>query len=601
MTQPIFGIETEYALSGPGGPREVLAAKIVHSVAEDVASLPGMHDYDRFLANGSRLYVDCGAHPELSTPECTTPTEALTYIRAGEALLTRVIERLSAAAVESETGATKTQTSEAGPTWRDELRYAMMSGSREAVESYRQRRALIESHDGSAGGAAGSAADKIDFELFRSNIDYSGAKTTWGSHESYLYKSDPKLFPDQIIPHLVSRVIYTGAGGFNPFSVGIEFTLSPRAWHLQRVASGSSTERRGIFHFKNEPLAKRGYNRLHLLCGETLCSDTATWLRIGTTAIVVAMIDAGLIPGEAVKLRKPLAALRAYVADPYCQREAHTEDGQRLNAVTVQRHYLQTAEDALGKPWMPDWAGKVCEEWRRMLDRLDCGPDHVCTQLDWAIKLPIYRDHIERKGFQWDDLPAWNWVNDQIRSALSRSSHEGRATVELVLGQEKTPSPIPEAIVELTPYLEDHGLSWDMLRPFVNLRKEMFELDFRFGQLGERGLFGKLDRDGVLEHHVDGVDRTDRALHKPPASGRACLRGRRIKKYSGLSGYRCYWNTILDFNGKRKLLMSDPFETKASWRKFTRREREQPDPLDYPDEPGGASRVLLELLRRGGR
>src|SRR5437762_13076927 len=121
------------------------------------------------------------------------------------------------------------------------------------------------------------------------------------------------------MPHLVSRVVYTGAGGFNNLSKGIEFTLSPRVAHLNRGVSGESTHHRGIFHTKGETLAGHDYQRLHLLCGESVCSETAAWLKLGTTALIVAMVDAGLSPGDAVQPRSPLDAIRTFARDPTCK------------------------------------------------------------------------------------------------------------------------------------------------------------------------------------------------------------------------------------------------------------------------------------------
>ena len=67
-------------------------------------------------------------------------------------------------------------------------------------------------------------------------------------------------------------------------------------------------------------------------------------------------------------------------------------------------------------------------------------------------------------------------------------------------------------IEKLTPYVEEHGLSWDWLRPFVDLRQELFELDIRFGQIGCEGGFNQLDAAGVLTHAAPGVDDVDRAV-----------------------------------------------------------------------------------------
>ena len=518
MNKMLLGIETEYALGGKN--RKEVLMRLVKLVRESVPNLRGVSRSDWFLSNGARFYIDCGGHPEWATPECNNPTDVVRHILAGDKVMSESISRVRA-------------TLSAGPST----------------------------------------------DLYKCNVDYSGAKTTWGSHESYLHQSDPSSIPAQVIPHLVSRVIYAGAGGFNPLSGGIEFTLSPRAWHLQCELSGNSTSDRGIFHTKNEPLAKRGYHRVHLLCGESLCSHVAAWLRVGTTALVIRMIDAGLRPGAMMRLRSPLVALKAFVQDPNGRATARRFEGVPVSALDIQRHYLRVAEDNLACEFMPPWAQEVCAVWRAMLDRIENHPESLAATLDWAIKLAIYRDFAESKGIPWEDLPAWTHVLDSVRAALRKAPHDGRATVELVLGQLPEPSPIPDTIKELTPYVESHSLSWDMMRPVVDLRKELFELDFRFGALGDGGLFGKLDRAGVLDHGVCGVTDIDGAVQRPPAGGRARLRGARIKTYAGRRDYWCNWDGIYDSKGNRRLDLSDPFATRASWTKLPTRERMDRDQL----------------------
>jgi hypothetical protein len=284
------------------------------------------------------------------------------------------------------------------------------------------------------------------------------------------------------------------------------------------------------------------------------------------------MIDAGLEPGAPVELRDPVGALRTFASDPACRATVRLKKGGQAAALDIQRHYLQMAEAHLDHEWMPAWAGEVCREWRTMLDRIEHEPETLCASLDWAIKLALYRDHVEGKGIRWDDLQAWTRIVTEIRGAISRSSYKGSATVELVLGQTGQPSPIQDTIDGLTPYLERNGLRWETLRPFVDLRNELFEIDIRFGQLGGEGLFSQIDRAGVLDHRAPGVDRIEDAMVGPPASGRARLRGRRIKQYAGKPGYRAYWDGIYDKSGRRRLRMLDPFATQCRWASMPRRE-----------------------------
>ena len=114
---------------------------------------------------------------------------------------------------------------------------------------------------------------------------------------------------------LVSRIVFTGAGGFDNRAPGLQFLLSPRVPHLVRVVSNESMHTRGIFHTKDEPLCGGGYRRLHVLCGEALCSEASTWLRVATTALVVCLAEAGVDVSRSVQLTAPLGALRAFAAD----------------------------------------------------------------------------------------------------------------------------------------------------------------------------------------------------------------------------------------------------------------------------------------------
>ncbi|MCZ6765844.1 MAG: proteasome accessory factor PafA2 family protein, partial [bacterium] len=429
----LMGVESEYAIAGPTS-SENLSTLLLDQVRQSVRCLRGEAPKDLFLQNGARFYVDSGNHPEMTTPECSSPAEVIRYILAGERIL-----------------------------W-------------EAVSTH-ARHAMI----------------------FKCNVNYGGAKTTWGSHESYLHRSSPASFPDLLVPHNVSRVIYSGAGGFNPFSAGIEFTLSPRAWHLRRVLSGDSTSNRGIFHTKNEPLSRAETHRLHLICGESLCSETSNLLRIGTTAIVVGLID-GARMTAVPRLAAPLDALRRFVSDPACRATARLTDGKRASAIDIQRFYLGQAEENLSV--LPSWAESVVRLWRGVLDSLEDDPLSLCTTLDWTIKWPIYRERIAAAGFDPPQLPRWNDVANTVTAAIKKSDKKG-LRVEQIVDLEH--SPIPDTIRKLTPFMEEHGLSWNTLRPFIDLQKSLFEMDMRFGQIGNGGVFNRLDRAGVLSHHVPEV------------------------------------------------------------------------------------------------
>jgi proteasome accessory factor A len=296
---------------------------------------------------------------------------------------------------------------------------------------------------------------------FRCNVDYSGGQTTWGCHESYLHRTPPDGLQSQIIPHLVSRLIYTGAGGFNPLSQGLEFTLSPRVTHIRQVVSENSTSERGIWHTKTEPLCE-GYNRLHVLCGESLCSETGNFLKIGATALVVAMADAGLTPGSAVQLAEPLVAMQNVADDVTCKTLLRMADGNCLTAVAIQRHYLEQAEAHVGDSFMPAWAAEVCGRWRAVLDQLEDAPGSVAQSLDWGIKLALYANQARSLGIRWDALPLWRQVIDRLAAALHARPGRAKAIpLELAIGPQ---SPIQKEVASLDPLLRSHGFQWEDLK-----------------------------------------------------------------------------------------------------------------------------------------
>lgn len=508
MKERLLGVETEYAAnvgsSVPGDTHRQDALWRLMALAKQ--ELPHLRDFGEgiFLGNGSRFYIDCGMHPEFTTPECADPWEVVRYILAGERILVDLAAKFAAA----------------------------------------------------PGGQV------VDF--FKCNVDYSGAGTTWGCHESYLHRAHPSLLSDQIIPHLVSRVIYTGAGGFDPLSAGLKFTISPRASHLRQVLSENSTSERGIFHTKDESLASEGFHRLHLICGESLCSETAMWLKVATTALVVAMSEACINLDVPVRLSDPVQALMLFAGDPTCRAKLRLANGRMSSAIDIQRFYLSRAEEHAHQVFMPVWTKEVCRQWGLMLDRLEAGADGVKTILDWGIKLALYQDFARRQGVEWESLPHWSLVYAGLSAALERVGAVLTISVSSLLDRN---SPVREEVKRLDPYLRDNGLSWDGLGRFLRLRKQLFEIDTRFGQLGDKGIFAELSRGGVLSHSMQGVGDVSEAVEHPPPSGRARLRGEFIRRVSaaGRKRYECDWQGIWDRVENRVLDLSHPFTVEARW------------------------------------
>ncbi len=450
-----IGLETEYAINfigtnGESLERDDVLRRMLALASKHFVCLRDAAAPGVFLSNGGRLYIDAGSHPEYSTPECATPRDLVRHVLGGERILLDLARRAS-----------------------------------ESVP--------------------GSRA-----EILRCNVDYASS-STWGCHESILHTGSQTMIADRIIPHLVSRLVYTGSGGFDNVSAHPSFLLSPRVAHLEQRVSSHSTENRGIFHTKDEPLCSGPFHRLHILCAESLCSQIAIFAKVGATALIVRLITAGVSVGSEVSMKHPLAAMRIFSADPSCSKQVTVDSGKKFTAIEIQRTYLEAAEKHIGASFMPPWAAEVCAEWRRLLDLLSRGPDAVARTLDWAIKYALYRERADR-----------------------------------------------------------HGVAWEDLHSNTSLRGELFQIDMRWGELGEAGIFHQLDAAGVLSHAIPGRLDVEEAMHTPPDQGRARVRGQEIRRLhseaKGETGrYHCNWSSIVDEKSRRMLDLSDPFGRNAEW------------------------------------
>ena len=509
MAERLFGLETEYAIvpiAGSEG-QKTPDERVSMLRARAREALPGLPDTGQsgvFLANGSRFYIDCGHHPEWTTPEVANPWDAVRYILAGERWLTRLCDDLA------------------------------------------------------GGGPA-------PFTLFKTNVDYT-AGVTWGCHESVLYKtSTPGALAGRLMSLLVTRIIFTGAGGFDPFSPGIEFVLSPRALFLQRESSADSTRNRGIAHEKQEHLCGHGYRRWHLVCGESLNSEIAMWLRSATLVLAVSLEERGHVDfGVPVRLASPVEALHALSRDPSCRVPLALAGGGDMTAVQIQRYYLEQAEARIGADFMPPWAGTACTYWRAMLDRLESAPASVATTLDWAIKRALFERMLHRRGHNWEWVRAWNDALAALRDRVREEpAARGMRRLEELIDP---PEPILACQAETAGMLAADGLEWAGIGEFARVRRELFEADARFSALGPESLFAQLDRDGVLTHRVPGVDNIEHAMEHPPAVGRAGLRGAVIRRLMPLGNqFAAYWTGIVNRQDGSTLDLSHPFETEERW------------------------------------
>ena len=301
------------------------------------------------LTNGARLYVD-HAHPEYSTPEVTNPLDLVLWDKAGERVMELAAQR------------------------------------------------------------AQQVPGTAPIQLYKNNTDNKGQ--SYGTHENYLM---PRQTPfAEIVRHLtpffVSRQVVVGAGRVGIGQEGREhgFQLSQRADFFEVEVGLETTLKRPIINTRDEPHADpEKYRRLHVIIGDANLSEVSTWLKVGTTNLVLSMIEDGWLRQSGVDLavEGPVGALRAVSHDPTLQHRVLLRDGRRLTGVQLQREYLEQArkhvEDRLGSD-VDAQTGQVLDRWESVLDRLETEPMSLAGELDWVAKLQLLEGYRQREGLDWD-------------------------------------------------------------------------------------------------------------------------------------------------------------------------------------------------------
>lgn len=381
----VMGIETEYGISVPGHPNlnpMVSSSQIVNAYGQyalhgarqkahwdyEVESpLRDARGFDMtradadpsqltdddlgmanvILTNGSRLYVD-HAHPELSTPEVTNPRDAVLWDRAGVEI--------------------------------------MRQGMRLAA-------AVPQSHP---------------IVLYKNNTDNKGA--SYGCHENYLMQRTTP-FADivrHLTPFFITRQVFTGAGRLGVGQDGrvSAFQISQRADFFEVEVGLETTLKRPIINTRDEPHADpERYRRLHVIVGDANLSDTATYLKIGTTAVVLAMLEEGFLKGRDWTPARPVAEMHAVSHDVGLAHEVVMADGRRMTALQVQWELYALADEFCRRGDHADLDAateELLDEWRAVLEGLDSDPGSLADRIDWIAKRGLMEGFVRRDGLAWD-------------------------------------------------------------------------------------------------------------------------------------------------------------------------------------------------------
>ncbi len=295
------------------------------------------------LTNGARLYVD-HAHPEYSAPEVLDPLDAVVWDKAGERIM-------------------------------------------EAAARF-----------------AASVPGSPRLQLYKNNVDGKGA--SYGTHENYLMRRSTP-FADiaaGLIPFFASRQVVCGSGRVGLGQSGEEpgYQLSQRADYIEVEIGLETTLKRGIINTRDEPHADSDkYRRLHVIVGDANLAEMSTYLKVGTTALVLDLIEAGEDLTD-LALAAPVHAVHAISHDPTLAATVELASGRRLTGVEIQREY-HTRAARFQQRHHPDdaRAHDVLEQWGRVLDLLADDPMRCADLLDWPAKLRLLEGFRRREGLGW--------------------------------------------------------------------------------------------------------------------------------------------------------------------------------------------------------
>jgi len=379
-----MGIETEYGVSAPGDPVAnpmLMSGQVVNAYAQPLGARVGRARWDYedeaplrdargyqlsrasadpsqltdeddptlanvILTNGARLYVD-HAHPEYSSPEVTTPRDAVRWDKAGEQIMATAVRAI----------------------------------------------------------AANPGLGPVN--LYKNNTDGKGQ--SYGTHENYLM-SRATPFAEivrHLVPFFVSRQVFTGAGrvGIGAESETAGYQLTQRADFFEVEVGLETTLKRPIINTRDEPHASADkYRRLHVIIGDANLCEVATLLKLGTTSLVLAMIEDRALTRD-LAVERPVPSLRAVSHDPSLKTLLTLRDGTTLTAVQLQWAFFEQArayvDDRFGSEPDADTA-EVLARWESVLTRLEADPMTCSRELDWVAKLSLLQGFRDRESLPWD-------------------------------------------------------------------------------------------------------------------------------------------------------------------------------------------------------
>ena len=342
MDRRIFGLENEYGVTCTlRGQRRLSPDEVARYLFRRVVSWGRSSNV--FLENGARLYLDVGSHPEYATPECDSIADLVVHDKAGERILENLVTSAEA-----------------------RLREEGIRG--------------------------------VVF-LFKNNTDSAG--NSYGCHENYLTsrRDDFGHYAEVLIPFLVSRQIYAGAGKVLQTARGAMYCISQRAEHIWEGVSSATTRSRPIINTRDEPHADaERFRRLHVIVGDSNMSEYATFLKVGATSILLRMLEDPAVILRDMTLENPIRAIREISHDTTLRRKVRLANGREASALDIQSEYFNRAKRYQESKGLSPLEDLALDMWEHCLEGLEKDPWSLDRECDWVIKHRLIEHYRTREG-----------------------------------------------------------------------------------------------------------------------------------------------------------------------------------------------------------
>lgn len=299
---------------------------------------------NKVLTNGARYYLD-HAHPEYSTPECANVGDLVRYEKAGD----RILDRSRSVAEQT------------------------FSGGQQIL-------------------------------IYKNNSDHKG--NSYGYHENYLLDRNTPFsqIVEQLTPFLVTRQMFCGAGkvGAENGTDAVSYQISQRADFFETEVGLDTMVKRPLINTRDEPHANREkYRRLHIIVGDANMSEYTLYLKVGTTALVLGMIEDHFIT-QPLMLRDPVRVVKAISRDLTCRQPIELENGGTISPIDLQWEYWGLAQRYCAMFPTEPWTLDVLHKWEHVLRCLEQDPLRLIREVDWVMKWRLLASYMDRHGESWD-------------------------------------------------------------------------------------------------------------------------------------------------------------------------------------------------------